>query len=250
MPENPFHLDRAPIVEAVLDIECDLTPDFALPALEQEAVKAFAISYPLKSYQLINEFQFKQGPEGSSHEQKHRLQAIRFHSANERELIQIRNGGFSFNRLAPYDSLDAYLPMLKDAWITYLGLAKPVQVTGVRLRYINRIEIPGTRVELGDYFHVWKSLPEDDRFTLNGVLTRYTALEDKTGNEVKLTLTDAPEDIDAAVIILDIEVGDQSPTDPEDWAAIEAIIQELRKLKNDVFRGAVTDKCLQLFQDQ
>ena len=75
---------------------------------------------------------------------KHGVQALQFLQDDERQLVQVRVQGFSFNRLAPYTSLDDYLPEIKRTWGLYVDLVKPVQVRQIRVRYINRILLPMT----------------------------------------------------------------------------------------------------------
>ena len=67
------------------------------------------------------------------------IQALQFLHADEKQLVQVRAQGFSFNRLAPYTSLDDYLPEIERTWHLFVGLASPVQIRVVQLRYINRI---------------------------------------------------------------------------------------------------------------
>ncbi|HRI43680.1 MAG TPA: TIGR04255 family protein [Fimbriimonadaceae bacterium] len=248
MSDGPLQLDHAPIIEVVVDIECDLAPDFSLQAVEPSAVDAFRARYPKKSYQFVEQVSWAVTPEGSSQEHRRTLQALRFHDEADRQLVQVRATGFSFNRLAPYTSLDDYLPMIRLEWDIFCQVAKPVQVTGARLRYINRIELPSGPIEIAEYFTVGKSLPYAD-LTLTRIVNQFAAIEETTGATAKVTLADSHESPSNAVFILDIEAERQRSIEPDDWDSIEATLLELRGLKNRLFRGALTDSCIKLFQD-
>lgn len=249
MTNVPFPLDNAPIVEAVVDIECDLPVEFALSGAEQGAVEAFGARFPKKSYQFIDEVSFEVSPEGSQQRHRRELRAIRFQSGDDNELVQVRPTGYSFNRLAPYESLDVYLPTVEREWRVYSEFAQPIQVTGVRLRYINRIDLPPGRVQLDDYFRFGTAFPYD-WLTLGRVTSQFVAVEEATQSLVRVMLTDVPGNDGGAPFVLDIEVEAKQDIDPADWPTIRDRILDLRRLKNAVFRGALTEKCLQLFQSK
>lgn len=88
------------------------------------------------------------------------IQALQFLQDDEKQLVQVRAQGFSFNRLASYTTLDDYLAEIQSVWELFTGLASPVQIRTIRLRYINRILLPLTNgsVELEDYFEIGSSL--------------------------------------------------------------------------------------------
>jgi hypothetical protein len=50
-------------------------------------------------------------------------------------------------------------------------------------------------------------------------------------------------------VILDIGVAASPLEDePDNWAAIHQTVGSLRRLKNQIFRNTLTEKCLQIFQ--
>jgi uncharacterized protein (TIGR04255 family) len=248
MAEIPFRLDRAPIIEALLDIECDLPIEWNLREAEEAISAAYQGQFPKKSYQWVDEWKFEQGPEGASQQQRRRLDGFRFHREDDTEVVQVRARGFSFNRLQPYETLDTYLTSIAEAWSAYCHLAGPLQVLSVGLRYINRIQIPEGRFELTDYFKIGTTFPCAEELVLFKILAQHVARQESTGHLVQVTLND--DGTGTSTFILDIQVSADDPLAPDDWSAIETKIQQLRKLKNDVFKGALTDKCLELFKYQ
>ncbi len=242
---------KAPIVEAVVDIDCDMPPAMDLAALENQARDLFRDRYPKFRGQLIQQHQFKQeigaAPEMSIRQSLHALQ---FLHDDEKQLVQVRGLGFSFNRLAPYSSLDDYLPEIERAWGLFVSFASPVQIRAVRLRYINRILLPLTngRVELDEYLKLSPRLPDEKRLTFAGFLNQHAVVEAVTGNQANIVLTTQPQVVDQLPLIFDIEATSAGNAEPGDWPWIEAKIQSLRSLKNHIFVNALTDKCLKLFQ--
>ena len=57
-----FRLDNPPIIEAVLDIDCDLPAGLNLAGLEADARKIFAEQYPKFRTQMLQETKIEQRP--------------------------------------------------------------------------------------------------------------------------------------------------------------------------------------------
>jgi uncharacterized protein (TIGR04255 family) len=251
MTESKLSLSTPPIVEAVLDIECDLPPGLQIAELEERALNVFRDSYPKLRTQLLQEHQIAMKPgELPALSIRHGVQALQFLQDDERQLVQVRVQGFSFNRLAPYTSLDDYLPEIKRAWGLYVDLLNPVQVRQIRVRYINRILLPMTerRVDLDHYFTVAPHLPDEDRLELVGFLNQHVAVETATGNQVSTVLTAQPPEDNWLPVIFDNSAVNSEPCEPDNWSRISERIQALRVLKNHVFMRTLTTPCLALFQ--
>lgn len=185
MSEQDLKLRNAPIIEAVIDIDCDMPPGLDIKELEEPARNRFRGTYPKFRHKIMHEHKIEtkdDAPPEMSFSQK--IQAIQFLAEDEKQLVQIRREGFSFNRLAPYSSLDDYLPEIERTWRLFLELASPVQVRVIRLRYINRLLLPliSGQIELDDYLKIAPHLPDEDSLTFVGFLNQHTAMEEETGN--------------------------------------------------------------------
>ena len=246
-----LQFSNPPIVEAIVDIDCDMPPAMDLAALEGRGKELFSARYPRFRAQLIQEHQFKQeisaGPEMSVRQGIHALQ---FLHNDEKQLVQVRALGFSFNRLQPYSSLDDYLPEIERVFGLFVSLAAPVQIRAIRLHFINRILLPlsNKRVELDEYIKLGPRLPVEERLTFSGFLNQHAVVEAVTGNQANIVLTTQSPAADQLPLIFDIEVTSAGNADPGDWPWIETRIQSLRSLKNHIFVNTLTDKCLKLFQ--
>ena len=252
MSDTDLKLAHAPIVEAVLDIDCDMPPAQEVAALETVARDRFHAQYPKFRTQFQQGFRIERQSGGPPQFATDRpgVQAFRFLQEDERQLVQVRARGFSFNRLAPYTSLDDYLPEIERTWRLFVGLAAPTQIRSVRLRYINRILLPLTadRVELDDYLAIGPRLPDEERLTFVGFLNQHTALEADTGNQVNIILTTQSRGPDVLPLIFDITALREESAEPENWDWIVARIQSLRRLKNRVFKNSLTERCLELLR--
>jgi uncharacterized protein (TIGR04255 family) len=244
-------LNRPPIVEAVVDIDCDLPPILEIEALEKPARDCFRVEYPDFQTRFMFEHVFEaKGDAPPRTSTRREIGGYLFKHEDGKQLVQVRAQGFSFNRLAPYSTLDDYLPEVERTWKMFVKLAAPVQVRGIRLRYINRLPIPAVegRVELNDFLKVGPRLSDERSLALVGFLNQNSAVETKTGNEVKTILTLRKPERDIVPIIFDITAGNGESAQPEDWPQILSRLQALRDLKNRVFFDTLTEKCLQLFR--
>lgn len=243
---------KPPIVEAVVDIDCDLPPKTDIRSLETPARERFSSEYPEVKTRLLLEDEFQtKDDERPQAKTRRDVQGYMFLQEDGKQLVQVRGEGYSFNRLAPYSSLDDYISEIRRTWTLYLEVARPVQVTTIRLRYINKINLPvgGDKVDLDDYLKLGPRLPDEEQLMLKGFLIQYAAGETGTGNEVKTILTSQNPEGAKLPIILDITASHGIRLNPEDWDGILVAIQSLRKLKNKVFwKTLKEEKCLPLFQ--
>lgn len=251
MDAPALKLKSAPIVEAVLDIDCDLPPGIDVPALQAAARQRLSETYPVHRQRLVQEMQFEaKGAEVSKLSARQGLLALQFFAPDEKQLVQFRPQGYSFNRLAPYTSLDDYMPEIERTWKLFVELATPVQVRLIRLRFINRILLPTVdgSVDLNLYLKLGPRLPDEANLTFSGFFTQHSAVESSTGNAVNITMATQPLEGDRLPVILDIEAYKADKLEPHAWEQIAERIQSLRRLKNLVFRNSLTDQCLNLFQ--
>jgi uncharacterized protein (TIGR04255 family) len=104
-----------PIVEVIVDIDCELPPGVNLADLETSARDSLRDGYPQLQKRLLQQVQIRQqGDAAPEHELRDEgLDTLLFRSADNRQLTQFRRSGYSFNRLAPYEGMDLYLPEIE-----------------------------------------------------------------------------------------------------------------------------------------
>lgn len=250
MSETPFFLSTAPIVEAVIDIDCDLPPGLDVEALDAAGKAAFGNHYPRAQRRMLQAHQVivlpGQAPTISSQQG---WQANQYLTEDGKQLVQVRPNGYSFNRLAPYTNLDDYLPEIERTWQIFVGIAQPIVCRMVRMRYINRIALPmeGGRVDLDRFLESSPRPVDEQRLQLTGFFEQQTLIEAATGHQAIVVRTAQPVNAEQLPVILDITVTATGDVEPGDWTAISGKIAQLRDLKNLIFRKGLTEQCLQLF---
>jgi len=251
---GPLKLDHPPIVEAVVDIDCDMPPKFDLSAVGNAAKERFSVCYQRHEHQFMANFAIQIIEEKEASEPveppraKGTLSAHLFRNQEGNQLVQVRQRGFSFNRLAPYGGLDEYLPEIERVWRIFVELTHPVTVRQVRLRYINRILLPldGDGLILGDYFQVSPQLPPQSNLTFTGFLNQHSAVEAGTGHQATIVLSGLPPENDRLPVLFDIQVHTAGGAEVDDWPWIRQQILSLRDLKNRIFENTLSEKCLKL----
>lgn len=251
-----LHLNNAPIVEAVIEFNCELPPGRDHAPWETAFKARFGDRYPQSQVNLVQEFQMHmpsgpdQPPVGALRQGIHGCRHI---SADGKQLVQCRIDGFFFNRLAPYTSFDDYLPEALRCWSLYREVAQPVIVRQLGLRYINRLPLPLTEgtLTLADYLrHPPKIVTPSEKyaFTFSGFVHQHQMVEPKTMSVATVVLASQPPEADRLPVILEIAVTRASDLNPADLDAFGVVLQSLRDLKNHVFENTLTLKCLTLFQ--
>ena len=244
-------LPAAPIIEAVVDVDCDMPPNFDMDALEAAGKAALADSYPVFRRRFVSEHQIVAGPAGaSSVTMRQGIHALQFVSPDDKQIVQYRPAGFSFNRLAPYSTFDDYLPEIARCWRLFVGDARPVMTRAVRMRYINRFELPlkDGKVKLSDYLKVAPRVVDEARLELAGFFNQISVVEPNTGNQANIVFATQEISGERLALIFDIEASKQVDLEPSDWATISSTLESLRLLKNLIFGNSLTKKCLNLFR--
>ncbi len=246
-------LARPPIIEMVLDVDCNFRPGQRFNDLEQVAGEKYRSSYPKSRKHILQEVQFLKENVAAAEpavRTQQRIQAFQFLNQDENQLVQVREQGYSFNKLSPYTTLDDYFGEIEETWATYCLIADPLQIRAVRLRYINRILLPlaDGKCDLDRYLQDTPKLPADGRLALAGFVVQRAAVEVETDHKVNIVLTAQAPLPDKLPIILDICVTDQQAIDTTDWTCIRQKVHGIREECNWIFKGSVTEQCLNLFQ--
>lgn len=253
MPEETQVYDTAPIIEAIVEIECNMPHGFSLDAVKQDAQRKFLESYPIERPHYVDEHRFEiQKDDQSEHSRKQMLVGFRFFSKDEKQIVQIKRSGFSFNRLAPYSTLDDYLDEIKRRWEEFVAIAKPLSLVRVELRYINRFLLPieNQTVDLSRYLTYSPRLPFEDKVSLRNFLHQYTFTDPSTAAEATTVLASQAIKDAEIPIILDIQVSKSMEHKPDDWNAVLNQIRALRKFKNQLFENNLTESCKHRFKQR
>ena len=236
-----------PIVEAVCEFRFppDSPWDLTIPGLVYERIKG---AFPEKRQAPMFGFGIRLGPQGAIEQQVEPSTRMQFLSRDGKALVQVGPNLLAVNHLKPYPGWDAFVPMIQQAYRANVETAPPTAIQRIGLRYINRFELPGPRVELEEYLNFYPylghDLPQDfGEFTVR-IQTAFNALRD--GLQMTLASADAGN-ADVNVFVLDI---DYFLAKPGTIGTHEAFswVDEAHDRLEQVFEGCISDKLRQLFQ--
>lgn len=250
MSEKLQYIKNPPIVEAIIDIDCLLPAEYELAQIEKRARHKLSDNYPNFGKRWIEQHEVKINADDALIETVTKtLEAFQFLQEDKKQLVQLRKNGFSFNRLVPYSSLDDYLSEIKRTFTIFTDLTKPMEITGIRLRCVNRLLIPliNGEINLEDYLN-YKMQPTGGSLKLVTFANQYGLIDPETSNFANVVLVPQKPEKNVLPLILDIEVGVSQKSDPLCWDWVELKLQSLRSLRNNIFESAVTESCLNLFR--
>jgi uncharacterized protein (TIGR04255 family) len=243
------HYSKAPIKEAVIDLKVTFPEDFSVDKFADIHARISDRFPTMESiYTATGTFVLEPGsPIKAETNQGHN--GFLFRSSDNLRLFQATLGGFTFNRLAPYDSWEEFSSDAKDLWEIYKEICSPTHVIRAAIRYINQINIPiKGPIDLQDYFRIVPEVPSDlpqanistyfmqlqlPQPDLNCMLIINEALTPQTSPEL-------------LTVILDFDLFRQQTwqSDDED---IWLFLEDLRHRKNQVFDKSLTEKAKELF---
>lgn len=228
------HLSRAPITEALVDIR--IQPRAALETEHLAQLEnRLSASYPQHDSVYA-------APSDSPGSQLGWM----FRSANGLQVAQFRSDGFTFNRLSPYTSWDELFPHAMELWKLYVELLRPEQVGRLAVRFINRLATyePETAFGLLNPPH----LPNGLRVSTREFLSRLVVLDEDTDHAAVITTASDAELTQAKpALILDIDAFSERSYEPQDLD-LSRTLEELRRLKNKLFFGMITEDTARLYE--
>ncbi len=173
---------------------------------------------------------------------------IELRSADDKYVVQVRADSFAFSRLQPYVSWESFLAHTLQSWKAYIETLSPTQILDVRLRYVNKVNLPNPfRAE--EYFLTrithHESLP--DVFTNVFFSLSLQGPNGATGN-VGYFLDAARSTPTEISNVLQIDVYKSVAIDSGAEKELAQALEDLRDFKNQIFFLSITEKTKDLFR--
>jgi uncharacterized protein (TIGR04255 family) len=178
------------------------------------------------------------------------LPLVRFQSSNEQVLIQVGQNLLTINHLKPYASWEEFLRSVTMGLNVYRETARPETIQHITLRYINRIDIPGSCISLEDYFEFrplmkQKLLQDISAFTL-GIQIPYEETRDILNVQLASINSESPNRV-AAILDLTYSLvclGDLPFNAVTEW------LTTAHDHINDAFEACITDQLRNVFEEE
>lgn len=241
-------LAKAPIIEALIDIQVKPSPNTSIDVLDiHEEVKS-KYSKKEELHQFTMGVEIKEGKPSPPTGVTGTRRGFRYISSDERFVFQSRIDGFTLSRLKQYDTWEELRDEGRSLWNIYMTKASKPLITRVALRYINKIMIPLPVRDFADYFTtppvVPQKLPQGVSSFFNRIMIHDSEIN------ASAIITHAMESVSgtgAIPIILDIDVFKSRPeglTEDEAWESLGNI----RDFKNKIFYNLITDRLKEMLK--
>ena len=244
-------LAKAPIHEAIIDIQCQLSQEVLVDNLKFNNLGRREPVYLLKTESNIDDATgLAQSIMANS------CLGYKYTDSDSGIVGQFRMDRATTSKIRPYDSWETFLPQAVANWNRYKEVtgADINSVTCVAVRYINRLLAPFDNNDpliIQDYLKNAPARPSEIGRSLEDFLCRMVLPVPEIDSKVILTSTREDivreEDNEFLPIILDIDVFHLVPenkleSDEKMWS----IIEDMRTVKNEMFFNVMTEKALEL----
>jgi len=239
---------KAPIAEAIIDLRVVPCSALRLDTLERlcEETKA---QYPLIQTMIkaTGAMQIRPGSFSSSSAEQEQV-GFRSTSSDGKLICQCQLEGFTFSQLAPYESWEIFRDLARPSWDAYREATKPQSVVRLAVRYVNRIEVAKTSIELKDYFRTLPEVSSDLPQSVDGFFMQVQLPQNDIGAAVLLNQTIVPSKKHGVTsVILDIDLFLEE-TVPKNENEVWDCFETLHTRKNEIFEACITDKTRELFE--
>lgn len=239
-----------PIEEAVCEFRFAPSTEWNLtvPGLVYEKIRDFYPGEPRQQNLIAAEILARKIPTDPEITTRTSVTKLLFSSVDTKRLVGVGPDLLSVHSLRPYEGWDDFKKRIDQALKAYLEVSKPVGVTRIALRYINRIIIPFVdAVQLEEYFTLSPQVPDGIPSNMSGFVTRLESIYDDIPVRLVIVLTDAEVREGQADFILDLDIS-------QDWTekslSLEEVLSNLHELKQrqrQVFENLITDSTRELF---
>lgn len=238
-----------PIVEALVDIRANLPQSVGLDELAS-IHNSVRDRFPVREERTRWEGRFELKEDGPLLSGMTRGgHGYQYRSSDGSSIFQARLDGFTFNQLPPYTGWDKLITEAKELWKLFARTARPINVTRIAIRYINRIEIPLPIDNLKEYLRTAPEIAPDAPQGMSEFFMRLVLPDPLTGCTAIVTQTNGapPPDLRFLPIIFDLDVYHEGPMNPNSPKIWEEFIK-LRDFRNRIFYGSITEKTREIFR--
>lgn len=250
----PRKYGNPPVVEAVCEFRFEPGDwDSAIFGLVWEEVKGhFPKRRDVQQSGLQVQVELRLVPTPPSTEQQTAPEPrprVQYLSDDGKSFLIVGPDVLSVNRLAPYSSWQDLKPLARRGFDAYVSHARPKAIRRAGLRYINRMEFPGEKIKLDDYFNfrpfLGTTLPQDHASFILGVEFIYPP----AGDALRLQLASVrPAKEQRLAVILDLDYFTLLP-DSIRVQSDEAVnwLDRAHGRVEEIFEGTITDRLRSMF---
>jgi uncharacterized protein (TIGR04255 family) len=236
------HLTKAPILEAVIDIQIKALPEELLDILKNAHDK-IKVDYPKINTRKSRQFKIEMAKDPQQPvEQKELIEGYIFTSADGHNVLQFRRNGFTLSRVKNYNNFDSLLEETIKQWEIYKAIVGDITISRVATRYINQIQVPFPLVDNNEYLKDMpkpKTEPSESKL-IRSFTDQIHSLDIKSNANVNMIrlMQEPTANATGTNVIIDIDVY-RLVSDLKDYQSMWDIIRTFREVKNRLFYASI-----------
>jgi uncharacterized protein (TIGR04255 family) len=236
------HLTKAPILEAVIDIQIKALSEESLEILKNAHDK-IKEDYPKINQRKSRQVKIEMAMDIQQPvELKELVEGYMFTSADGKNVLLFRRNGFTLSRVKNYYTFDSLLEEAIKQWGIYKATVGDITISRVAVRYINQIQVPFPLIDDTDYLKVTpkpKTKPSQSKL-IRSFMNQINSLDTKSGANVNMVMfmQEPPANATETNVIIDIDVY-RLVSDLKDDQSMWNIIRSFREVKNRLFYDSI-----------
>ncbi len=230
---------KAPVIEALIHFEFQSEPENFSSKLD------IFCEYIAQDYPDCSTIQFMPVDLSNAASSQRNIGYRLANSSNDR-ILQLREQSFTFSCLAPYTKWEDMILQALNVWKSYQDLMQNAPLTRVAVRYVNQLNLPLSKLDLKSYLNIYPVISSEPPLDLGGYLMQLQIPFPKDNALATVIQVLEPQNLpEVASTLLDIEVTSTGELADED---LQALLNRLHKIENQVFETSITDRTRELFK--
>jgi len=243
------HFRKAPVQEALIDIQVNFSSEVALASLRSfhDHVRD---EYPEIIDRTKMEGEVRLRPGVAEPTIQRETKGLLFMPPDRKRVVQVRQDGYTFNKVRPYEGWASFQGEAKRHWQAYSKLFAPSEVTRVGLRYINRINLPLPIDDFSVYLNTFPEVARELPQALSSLFLRVQIPDPNRGILATVTETVEPliTEAEEVSLWLDIDVVHLNAHGKPDTDRIWSGLESMHEYKNEIFFSSITERTKDLLR--
>jgi uncharacterized protein (TIGR04255 family) len=243
-PRQRRHYEKAPIVEAVIDIQVEVSDPSktdSVARLADRLKNEFGTRIPVRQLHMG----FKVDPEGGSEFSKSEgILGWRLDNQKKDRVLQLKSIGFTYSHLAPYSDWTTFSTEAEALWNDYVYETGATRVRRTAVRVINRLPKIPEGASINEYLQILPLIPESLPRRIDSMFlqVRMPFPSAHPNANASIGLYSAEEDPNVPILDIDLFVQQPTPVGKE----VFGIVNLLGDAKDEIFEACITDKIREL----
>jgi len=213
--------------------------DWTVPGLIYNRIHE---EFPTKREQPILEMKVRAAGTDAAQEIRQGVARMRFLTPDETGIVQVGPNLLAVNRLPPYPGWAGFRASVLTQLGNYIEVAQPLAIERVSVRYINRVALKTTHLELADYFRALPGLPANMTGNITAFFTSADIAHDAPSTRLKLTFGSAVSGNEReSHFIMDLEMTSLEPVEM-DAQPVGAWLDVAHERLEQAFDASFTDR--------